>query len=124
MARSQEAEYFFNSYSKNASDVAISAGTKAHIGESISQAAVRVMTEINIDMSSAISEQLDRKSIEGIDMVVTFKDKEELPSYLQSYTPIQYWHVPNPRGQGLDFHRKVRDDIEKHVKRLLAEIES
>jgi protein-tyrosine-phosphatase len=51
------------------------------------------------------------------DMIVTMGCGEQCP-----YIPgVSYedWDLPDPEGQGIDFMRQVRDEIEKRVKKLI-----
>jgi multimeric flavodoxin WrbA/protein-tyrosine-phosphatase len=76
------------------------------------------MAEKAIDMAYRVPRIIDDAVAETTpDMIVTMGCGEQCP-----YIPgVSYedWDLPDPEGQGIDFMRQVRDEIEKRVKKLI-----
>lgn len=122
VARSQEAELYFNMFKKVDSDIATSAGVNVIVGKPIAPAVLDVMAEVGISMDDCYRKQLSESSLKGVGIVVSFKSKEESPVYASERKDVRYWDVLDPRYENMDFHRKVRDDIKTRVTQLIDEI--
>lgn len=120
VARSQEAEVFFNANRTNEADTAQSAGINVKIGKSIDPLVVEVMNEVGFDLSHAERKFVNEEMVESADKIVSFKSIEELPDYLQAREDIELWEVPDPQHQSIEFHRTVRDDIAARVLALVS----
>ena len=62
----------------------------------------------------------DAVAVSRPDMIITMGCGEECP-----FIPgVEYidWELPDPSGQPIEFVRTVRDDIEKKVKSLIANL--
>ncbi|MGK2896809.1 MAG: low molecular weight phosphatase family protein [Candidatus Saccharimonadales bacterium] len=122
VARSQEAEAFFNAKKTSEADTAQSAGINVKLGKPIDPLVVGVMNEIGYDVSGAVRKFVDEDMVADSDKIISFKPVEELPDYLQSRKDdIELWEVPDPQHQDVEFHRKVRDDIAAHVLALVSQ---
>lgn len=120
VARSQEAEVFFNA-SKSELDTVQSAGINVKIGKPIDPLVIEAMKEVGFDVSHAERKFVNEEMTRGADKIISFKPIEELPEYLQSRTEdIELWEVPDPQHQDIEFHRKVRDDIAARVLVLVS----
>lgn len=120
VARSQQAEAFFNALKTSESDTAQSAGVDVTIGKPIASDVIDVMKEIGYEMQGAIRKFVTEDMVNNADKILSFKPLDELPSYLQERkTDIEFWNVPDPRHQSIEFHRKVRDDIKARVTQLV-----
>ena len=120
VARSQQAEAFFNALNTSTSDTALSAGVNVIVGKPIAPDVVYVMREIGFDMSGAVRKFVTEDMANDADRIISFKPFDELPDYLQvRKTDIEFWEVPDPRHQSIEFHRKVRDDIKARVTQLV-----
>ncbi len=121
VARSQEAELFFNSMA-GTHHHASSAGTNPVIGKPIDPAVVEVMSEQGYDMQHCYRKAIGKHVTDEADVVVSFKPLEELPVSIAHHNKLRYWNVPDPKGQSLDVHRRTRDDIRARVAALVAEL--
>ena len=97
-----------------------SAGTAP--AESINPAVVEAMAEIGIDLhaSGAHPKKLDDAVVEQSDVVITMGCGDECPFYPgKRYLD---WALADPAGQGIDAVRPIRDEIDRRVQALLAEL--
>jgi protein-tyrosine-phosphatase len=97
-----------------------SAGTAP--AESINPAVVEVMAEIGIDLhaSGAHPKRLEDAAVEASDVVITMGCGDECPFY--PGTRYLDWKLDDPAGQGVDAVRPIRDEIDRRVQDLLAEL--
>jgi arsenate reductase len=81
--------------------------------------AVQAMREAGIDISGHRSKGFDEAWIAGCDLVVTMGCGDDAcPAFVGKR--MVDWELPDPKGMGLDGVRRVRDEIGKRVKALLA----
>ena len=122
VARSQEAELFFNNLSVDKSTHAMSAGLNVKIGKPIDPLVVEVMKESGYDMGNAERKLLIESMVDTADLIVSFKSKDELPDYVHDRDNVQFWDIPDPQQQSIEFHRKTRDQIHSKVVSLLRDL--
>ena len=97
-----------------------SAGTAP--ADSINPAVVEAMAELGIDLhaSGAHPKKLDDAAVEQSDVVITMGCGDECPFYPgKRYLD---WALADPAGQGIDAVRPIRDEIDRRVQALLAEL--
>ncbi|MBI5377628.1 MAG: arsenate reductase ArsC [Thaumarchaeota archaeon] len=118
--RSQIAEGFFKKY-VTFSYQSISAGTKP-VSE-INPLAIEVMKEVGVDISKQtpkiISEEMITQSTKIVNMGCM--DKESCPALFLNN--VIDWTIPDPKGKSIDKVREIRDEIEKKIKELVADLE-
>lgn len=115
--RSQMAAGWMRALAGDAVDVF--SGGSAPASE-VNPAAVAVMREVAIDISSETPRRWDDEEVGAADVVVTMGCGDECP-----YFPgVRYldWELEDPAGKGVDDVRPVRDDIERRVRALLSEL--
>jgi len=117
-ARSQIAEGFFNNLNKNFEYVGISAGLKA--AESIKPLAVEVMKEKGIDISNQKPKNLTFEMIENAERIITMGCIKSCPAAPPEKT--MDWELEDPAGKPIEFYRRIRDEIEKRVGKLVEEL--
>jgi len=113
--RSQMAQAFFERYAPE--DLrAESAGSAP--AESVWPDVVEAMREVGIDLSSRKPQKIDLEMQLHADWAITMHCEDTCP-----YVPgvVEDWDVEDPAGKPLEVVRRIRDDIEARVKRLLAE---
>ena len=117
--RSQMAEGFFKKYAPNGFKTQ-SAGTKPayHLNPIV----VEAMKEVGIDINKQRSKELTDEMIRESDKVVNMgcMDKNFCPTI---WLPkVIEWNLEDPKGKSLEKVREIRDEIEKRVKEVVAEI--
>lgn len=121
--RSQMAEGFFRKYAPQDYEP-ISAGTRPS-GE-INLLAIEVMKEAGIDISKQkskeITEDMMRNSVQIVNMgcMEREKERESCPS-LFIHNLID-WGIEDPKGKPIEKVREIRDEIERRVSELAAEL--
>jgi protein-tyrosine-phosphatase len=117
--RSQMAEGFFKKYAPKGFK-ALSAGTKP--ASQINPIVVEAMIEVGIDISKQKSKELTDEMIRDSDNVVNMgcMDKNFCPTI---WLPkVIEWNLEDPKGKSIEEVREIRDEIEKRVKEVVAEI--
>lgn len=122
VARSQEAEGFFNVLAKNADLHAASAGINVKVGKPIDPMVVEVMHEIGYNLADKVRKFVTKDQVNTADVIVSFKPAHELPEYINQKDNVRYWVVSDPQQQSIEFHRKVRDEVKNKVEQLLGEL--
>jgi len=115
--RSQMAAGFLRALSDGAVEVR-SAGSMP--ADQINPMAVEAMLEVGIDIRDEKPKILTNDAVEASDAVITMGCGDACPYYPgKNY---QDWELDDPAGQGLDAVRPIRDEIERRVRGLLAEL--
>ena len=117
--RSQMAEGFFKKYTPDGIKT-LSAGTKPV--SQINPIVVEAMKEVGIDISKQKSKELTDKMIRNSDKVVNMgcMDNNFCPTV---WLPkVIEWNLEDPKGKSIEKVREIRDEIEKRVKEIVAEI--
>lgn len=120
VARSQEAELFFNAASKL--NHAQSAGVNAKAGKPIDPLVVEAMQEVGYSMLNAVRKLASVELVNAADLVISFKPYDELPEMIQQHKNVRYWTTPDPQHRSIEFHREVRDQIRQKIDKLVAEL--
>ncbi|MES2153812.1 MAG: arsenate reductase ArsC [bacterium] len=116
-ARSQMAEGFAKTLGRGRID-ARSGGSKP-LGYVLPEA-IQVMREKDIDISRHPSRGFDEAWVRAeCDLVVTMGCGDDAcPAFVGK--PIVAWDLDDPKGKPIEEFRRVRDDIERLVRALLA----
>ena len=96
-----------------------SAGTTP--GDRIHPEVIDAMAELEVDLSDRTPRGLSRADAEWADVVVTMGCGDECP-YIPGKRYLD-WDLSNPAGRPLEEVRATRDEIERRVQRLLAELD-
>jgi arsenate reductase len=97
-----------------------SAGTTP--GERVHPEVVEAMNELGIDLSERRPKLLSAEDAEWADVVVTMGCGDKCP-YIPGRRYID-WDLPDPGGQPVEAVRRTRDEIERRVTELVAELDS
>jgi protein-tyrosine-phosphatase len=89
-------------------------------GERINPAVVATMGELGIDLSREFPKPLTDESVRAADAVVTMGCGDACPIYPGKR--YEDWELQDPAGQPVEVVRRIRDDIDARVRRLLAEL--
>ena len=110
------AKGFFNNYSKHA--IADSAGTKPE--DKIDSVAIQVMKEKNIDISDFVPKMFTFFMNNEFEYIVTMGCIDVCT--ISPKDKIIEWSIEDPKGKSIDFYRRIRDQIENNVKKLINEV--
>jgi arsenate reductase len=86
----------------------------------INPEAIAAMKEVGIDISQQCSKGFKDLPRQGLDYVVTMGCQDVCPFFPAKEEFV--WDIPDPKGQGPEFFRTVRDQIKNQVVQLLLEI--
>ncbi len=114
--RSQMSAAFFNQLADPKIALAISAGTRP--AEHVHPEVVEAMLEVGIDLRHAKPQKLTLELAQGAEMLITMGCGDGCP-----YVPglrRDDWPLPDPKGQGIDAVRRIRDEIRARVLELLS----
>lgn len=116
--RSQMAMGFFTHLAGEAA-VAWSGGSEP--GSEVNTAAVEAMAERGIDISHEYPKPWTDEIVQAADVVVTMGCGDACPVF--PGRRYEEWVLEDPAGMGVDAVRPIRDEIERRVRHLLAELE-
>jgi arsenate reductase len=98
---------------------ALSAGTTP--GERVHPEVVEVMRELGIDLSGRVPQALTTEPAQQADVVVTMGCGDACP-YIPGKRYID-WNLPDPKGRPIEEVRATRDEIQRRVSALVAELD-
>jgi protein-tyrosine-phosphatase len=88
--------------------------------DAINPAVVQAMAEVGVDLSKQFPKPLTDEAVRAADVVITMGCGDACPVYPgKRYLD---WDVPDPAGKALDQVRPIRDEIDRRVRGLLAEL--
>jgi arsenate reductase (thioredoxin) len=89
-------------------------------GDRVNPAAVEAMAEVGIDISAQRPKVLTTDAVEASDVVITMGCGDACPIFPgKRYLD---WELEDPAGKGVDSVRPIRDEIERRIRALLAEL--
>ena len=89
--------------------------------ESINPLAAQVMDEVGVDLEGAFPKRLTNEMVRDADVVVTMGCGDACPIYPGKR--YEDWQVNDPaEAESVEEVRRIRDDIDSRVRRLLAEL--
>ena len=110
--RSQMAAAWFNQIADPAKARAISAGTQP--SDHVHPGVIDAMKEKGIDLSKTEPQKLTIELAKGAAFLITMGCGENCP-YVPG-VPILDWPLPDPKGQGIEPVRVIRDEVESRVR--------
>jgi arsenate reductase (thioredoxin) len=113
--RSQMSAAFFNRYADPSQAHAISAGTQP--ADRVHPVVIEAMKEVGLDVSNVKPQKLTPELAQDAYLLVTMGCGDECP--LIPGLRRDDWPLPDPKGQGIEQVRMIRDEIEKRVKALI-----
>ncbi|MBD3191015.1 MAG: arsenate reductase ArsC [Candidatus Heimdallarchaeota archaeon] len=115
------AEGFAKHYGKELLE-ARSGGTNP--AETVSSKSVEAMKEIGIDISQQFPKELDFDYAKASDLVIVMGCGAEkmCPAWLVSKS--ENWDLEDTKGEALEFHQKVRDQIKERILELIERIKT
>jgi arsenate reductase len=89
-------------------------------GEDINPAVVEAMAEIGVDLSEEFPKPLTDEVVRAADVVITMGCGDACPIYPGKR--YEDWELDDPAGRSLESVRRIRDEIDERVQRLVAEL--
>ena len=117
--RSQMAAAFLSRIGDGRIDVRSAGSTPA---EEIHPVVVQAMEEVGIDLSAERPKRIDDEVVRASDVVITMGCGDACPIYPGKR--YEDWQVEDPSGRSLEEVRGIRDDIERRIAELAADLAS
>ena len=117
--RSQMAAGFLRRQAGDRIDV-LSAGSEP--ADQLNPSAVAVMKEKGIDISAATPRLLSESAVRMADVVITMGCGDACPIFPGKR--YEDWDLVDPAGKSIEEVRPIRDEIERRVNGLIAELTS
>lgn len=108
---------FFNQLVDPNAARAISAGT--HPADRVHPVVVEAMREVRIDLSTAKPQKLTAELAQNAEMLITMGCGDECP-YIPGLRRDD-WPLADPKGQGIESVRQIRDEIRSRIISLLEQ---
>jgi protein-tyrosine-phosphatase len=115
--RSQMAAGFLRELSAGRVEV-LSAGSEPK--DQLNPVAVQAMAEVGIDIAGNTPKVLTTEAVKGSDVVITMGCGDTCPIFPGKR--YEDWDLTDPAGRPIDEVRPIRDEIERRVRALLAEL--
>ena len=88
--------------------------------DSINPAVVQAMADLGLDLSHEFPKPLTDDAVRAADVVITMGCGDACPIFPgKRYLD---WELPDPAGKTVDEVRPIRDEIDRRVRALLAEL--
>jgi len=81
---------------------------------------IEVMKEIGVDVSAELPKPLTGNMVKAADVVITMGCGDACPIYPGKR--YEDWELEDPAGKDLEAVRRIRDDIEGRVRKLVGEL--
>ena len=115
--RSQMAAAFLHHYAKGVVEVRSAGSAPA---DTINPAVREAMAEVGIDLSGQQPKRLTTDAVEASDVVITMGCGDACPVFPgRRYLD---WQLADPAGKGVEAVRPIREEIDRRVRDLLAEL--
>ncbi len=89
-------------------------------GEEINPAVVAAMQEVGVDLSEEFPKPLTDEVVRAADVVISMGCGDACPIYPGKR--YEDWTLADPAGQDLEAVRRIRDEIDGRVQKLIAEL--
>jgi arsenate reductase len=86
----------------------------------VNSAAVEALEELGVDMSEEFPKPLTDEVVRAADVVITMGCGDACPIYPGKR--YEDWELDDPEGQDLEAVRRIRDDIDQRVQKLVGEL--
>ncbi len=89
-------------------------------GEEINPAVIEAMEELGVDLGEEFPKPLTDEVVRAADVVITMGCGDACPIYPGKR--YEDWTLDDPAGQDLDTVRRIRDQIDTRVRRLVGDL--
>ncbi|ATE55184.1 arsenate reductase ArsC [Actinosynnema pretiosum] len=115
--RSQMAAALFQHYALGRVAVRSAGSAPA---DRVNPAAAEAMSELGLDITTEVPSKLTTEAVEASDVVITMGCGDTCPVFPgKRYLD---WTLDDPAGLGVEAVRPIRDEIDRRVRALLAEL--
>jgi arsenate reductase (thioredoxin) len=89
-------------------------------GEEINPAVIEAMEELGVDMGEEFPKPLTDEVVRAADVVITMGCGDACPIYPGKR--YEDWTLDDPAGQDVETVRRIRDEIDARVRKLISEL--
>ena len=89
-------------------------------GEEINPNAIKALDEVGVDMTEEFPKPLTDEVVRAADVVITMGCGDACPIYPGK--KYEDWELDDPAGEDLETVRRIRDEIDTRVRRLIGEL--
>jgi len=89
-------------------------------GAEINPAVVEAMAEVGVDLGDEFPKPLTDAFVRAADVVITMGCGDACPIFPGKR--YEDWELDDPAGQDLETVRRIRDEIDAHVRRLISQL--
>jgi arsenate reductase (thioredoxin) len=89
-------------------------------GEAVNPAVVQAMEELRVDMGEEFPKPLTDEVVRAADVVITMGCGDACPIYPGKR--YEDWTLDDPAGEDLETVRRIRDEIDGRVQKLISEL--
>jgi protein-tyrosine-phosphatase len=89
-------------------------------GEEINPAVIEAMEEVGVDMSEEFPKPLTDEVVRAADVVITMGCGDACPIY--PGRRYEDWTLDDPAGQDVESVRRIRDEIDTRVQKLISDV--
>jgi arsenate reductase len=86
----------------------------------VNPAVVEAMEELGVDMNDEFPKPLIDEVVRAADVVITMGCGDACPIYPGK--KYEDWELDDPAGQDLETVRRIRDDLDRRVQKLIGEL--
>jgi protein-tyrosine-phosphatase len=86
----------------------------------VNPAVVQVMDEVGVDLAEAFPKPLSDEVVRAADVVITMGCGDACPTYPGKR--YEDWVLDDPAGQDVETVRRIRDEIDVRVRKLVGEL--
>ena len=86
----------------------------------VNPAVVQALAEVGLDISKEFPKPLTDVAVREADVIVTMGCGDACPFYPGK--KYLYWDLPDPSGRPVEEVRPIRDEIDRRIRTLLAEL--
>ena len=86
----------------------------------LNPAVVEAMNELGVDLSAEYPKPLTDEAVRAADVVITMGCGDACPIYPGKR--YEDWELEDPAGRDLDTVRRIRDEVDSRVQRLVSEL--
>src|SRR5881296_2187784 len=88
--------------------------------EAVNPAAVEVMREVGIDITDQTPKRLEYTTAQSSDVIITMGCGDACPIFPGKR--YEDWELEDPAGRDVETVRRIRDEIDARVQKLVAEL--
>jgi len=88
--------------------------------DEINPMAVEAMNEVGVDLSTEFPKPLSDELVRAADVVITMGCGDACPIYPGKR--YEDWELDDPAGQDIETVRRIRDEIQRRVEKLVGEL--